>query len=108
MHPGCPAPTFDLSAIRRWDEEATMGGRGSRGNVAIVGVAFAAVLGLCEWPGAQVAGAPDPSVGNESEAARADSSCHSRADCGPVLRGGLQITFTGWSCTTGFVAGDST
>jgi hypothetical protein len=34
-------------------------------------------------------------------------TCHSRSDCGPRVVGGLQITFTGWSCTTGFVARDS-
>ena len=31
-------------------------------------------------------------------------TCQSRSDCGPRVMGGLQITFTGWSCTTGFVA----
>jgi hypothetical protein len=30
-------------------------------------------------------------------------SCHSRSDCGPAVIGGLQITFTGWSCTAGFM-----
>ena len=34
-------------------------------------------------------------------------TCRSRSDCGPRIMGGLQITFTGWSCTTGFVARDS-
>ena len=34
-------------------------------------------------------------------------TCHSRSDCGPRVMGGLQITFTGWSCTTGFVARDT-
>jgi hypothetical protein len=34
-------------------------------------------------------------------------TCRSRSDCGPLVMGGLQITFTGWSCTTGFVAGDT-
>ena len=33
--------------------------------------------------------------------------CHSRTDCGPQVIGGLQITFTGWSCTAGFVARDT-
>ncbi len=33
--------------------------------------------------------------------------CRSRSDCGPRVIGGLQITFTGWSCTTGFVARDT-
>jgi hypothetical protein len=32
--------------------------------------------------------------------------CRSRSDCGPWLMGGLQITFTGWLCTVGFVARD--
>ena len=34
-------------------------------------------------------------------------TCRSRSDCGPRVMGGLQITFTGWSCTTGFVARDT-
>ena len=33
-------------------------------------------------------------------------TCRSRTDCGPLVMGGLQITFTGWSCTTGYVARD--
>jgi hypothetical protein len=37
---------------------------------------------------------------------REASTCHSRADCGTPIKGGLQISFTGWSCTTGFVARD--
>lgn len=32
--------------------------------------------------------------------------CRSRSDCGPRLLGGLQITFTGWLCTVGFLARD--
>ena len=35
------------------------------------------------------------------------STCQSRADCGSPVKGGLQITYTGWSCTTGFVARDT-
>ena len=35
------------------------------------------------------------------------STCQSRSDCGSPVKGGLQITFTGWSCTTGFVARDT-
>ena len=34
--------------------------------------------------------------------------CRSRSDCGPRLMGGLQITFTGWLCTVGFLARDLT
>ena len=34
-------------------------------------------------------------------------TCRSRSDCGPLVMGGLQITYTGWSCTTGFVARDT-
>jgi hypothetical protein len=34
-------------------------------------------------------------------------TCHSRSDCGPQVMAGLQITFTGWSCSTGFVAMDT-
>jgi len=33
--------------------------------------------------------------------------CHNRGDCGAPLKGGLQITFTGWSCTSGFLARDT-
>src|SRR5438552_8505438 len=33
--------------------------------------------------------------------------CHSRVDCGPQVIGGVRITFTGWACTTGFVARDT-
>jgi hypothetical protein len=33
-------------------------------------------------------------------------SCLARSDCGSPVKGGLRITFTGWSCTTGFVARD--
>ena len=32
--------------------------------------------------------------------------CRSRSDCGSRLIGGLQITFTGWLCTVGFLARD--
>ena len=35
------------------------------------------------------------------------STCQSRADCDSPVKGGLQITYTGWSCTTGFVARDT-
>jgi streptogrisin C len=34
------------------------------------------------------------------------SNCRSRSDCGAPIKGGLQITFTGWACTTGFLARD--
>jgi hypothetical protein len=34
------------------------------------------------------------------------SSCRSRVDCGQPLKGGLRITFTGWACTSGFLARD--
>ena len=34
----------------------------------------------------------------------APQTCHSRSDCAPLIMAGLQITFTGWSCSTGFVA----
>lgn len=32
--------------------------------------------------------------------------CRSRDDCASPLKGGLRITFTGWACTSGFVARD--
>jgi hypothetical protein len=34
-------------------------------------------------------------------------ACHSRSDCGASVIGGLRIAFTGWACTTGFVARDT-
>jgi hypothetical protein len=34
------------------------------------------------------------------------SSCRARGDCGSPIKGGIQITFTGWSCSTGFVGRD--
>ena len=33
-------------------------------------------------------------------------SCQSRSDCGAPLKAGLRITFTGWACTSGFLARD--
>ena len=30
--------------------------------------------------------------------------CRSRSDCGSPLKAGLRITFTGWACTSGFLA----
>jgi hypothetical protein len=50
-------------------------------------------------------------VGGETAAVPRDAAglatCRSRSDCGRRLMAGLQITFTGWSCTTGFLARDS-
>jgi hypothetical protein len=34
------------------------------------------------------------------------TACRSRVDCGQPLKGGLRITFTGWACTSGFLARD--
>jgi len=61
-----------------------------------IGIALAAGFVLC---------AAGPRTG-ASEVGQSPT-CHSRVDCGPRMIGGLQITFTGWSCTTGFVARDT-
>ena len=53
-----------------------------------------------------VLGAAGRHVG-AGEVGRPLPPCRSRSDCGPRVMGGLQITFTGWSCTTGFVARDT-
>jgi hypothetical protein len=44
-------------------------------------------------------------VAHSAPAEVADApACRSRSDCGPRVMGGLQITSTGWSCTSGFMA----
>ena len=43
---------------------------------------------------------------NETPGQMPQPMCRSRSDCGPRLMGGLQITFTGWLCTVGFLARD--
>ena len=71
-----------------------MGSRRSWPDVVLrIGVAVAAGFVLC-------GAAPPPGSGE----AAWTSACHSRTDCGPRVMGGLRITFTGWACTTGFVA----
>jgi hypothetical protein len=55
--------------------------------------------------------APSEAAGNSRAigVARVDEvsgGCHSRNDCGSPLMGGLRIAFTGWACTSGFVARD--
>ena len=65
-------------------------------------VALAMILGRGEGAAEATAASTVP------EAAEGASNCHSRADCGSPVKGGLRITFTGWSCSTGFVARDAT
>jgi hypothetical protein len=48
------------------------------------------------------AGAREPAA--ESQAQAVVWGCRARDDCGSPLKAGLRITFTGWSCTTGFFA----
>jgi hypothetical protein len=61
-------------------------------------------IGIALAAGFVVSGAA-PHTG--SRGVNPSSTCHSRVDCGPNVIGGLQITFTGWSCTSGFVARDT-
>ncbi len=59
--------------------------------------------------GEHAAGGSAASVAPISEQKAVEAStCHSRSDCGSPVKGGLQIAFTGWSCTTGFVARHAT
>jgi streptogrisin D len=51
---------------------------------------------------ARVAASTVP-AGNRSPVVLA-AGCRDRGDCSSPLKGGLRITFTGWTCTTGFVA----
>jgi hypothetical protein len=64
----------------------------------LVGMSFAA---------AYVLGSGAPQARTGSGVVVDPSTCRSRSDCSPRVIGGLQITFTGWSCTTGFVARDT-
>jgi hypothetical protein len=61
-------------------------------------------IGIALAAGFVVCGATQHSGSGEP---RLVSACNSRSDCGPQIIGGLRITFTGWSCTTGFVARDA-
>jgi Trypsin len=71
--------------------------RGPRTGV-LVGISFAAAYVL-------TGAAPHGHTGSGTVVH--PPTCRSRSDCGPRVMGGLQITFTGWSCTTGFVASDT-
>ena len=71
-----------------------MGGRRSPLNTGLR-IAFALAAGLVVG-----AAAPSTRLGADVQ----PPTCRSRSDCGMRVMGGLQITFTGWSCTTGFVA----
>jgi hypothetical protein len=72
--------------------------------------AAAITLGVAVVLGTVVSGRADAGVissggpaGNRSRVVPA-AGCRDRGDCSRPLKGGLRITFTGWSCTTGFVA----
>jgi trypsin-like peptidase len=84
-----------------------MQGRRRRLPWPILGLLVGAWIGISGWPSTRVATSSRGQVATPASTAEGPS-CHSRADCGAVIRGGLQITFTGWSCTAGFVARDTT
>jgi hypothetical protein len=70
----------------------------------------AITFGLAVVVGTLVAGSAkarmvpsEPSEVNQASVV-SQTNCHDRGNCGSPLKAGLQITFTGWSCTTGFVA----
>ena len=44
---------------------------------------------------------------DDSRASSAALTCQSRAQCGSPLKAGLQLAFTGWACTSGFLARDA-
>ena len=44
---------------------------------------------------------------DDSRASSAALTCQSRAHCGSPLKAGLQLAFTGWACTSGFLARDA-
>ena len=78
-----------------------------RGQGVILGYAIGASIGVLGLP-AQPAATPAPVAARSVPATKVgDASCHTRADCGSRIRGGLRITETGWACTTGFVARDA-
>jgi len=83
-----------------------MPGQGSRRRYGLVlGVALGTSIAFVGWPSTRAATSSRGQVASPAPKVT-DPTCHLRSDCGAVMRGGLQITFTGWACTTGFVARD--
>jgi hypothetical protein len=77
-----------------------------RGRGVILGFAMGASIGVLGLPGERAA-TPAPVAAKGPPSKVEDSSCRTRADCGSRIRGGIQVTFTGWACTAGFVARDA-
>jgi hypothetical protein len=82
--------------------------RGSRGAAGLlVGIAVAVVIVLTGRAEASVAGiGAGPAAHAAANGEIKPTDCRSRRGCGSPLKGGLDIAFTGWSCTTGFLARD--
>ena len=76
-----------------------------RAAAVIVGVGIGTSMGLLGWPATRAA-TSEPSIPAAVASRVVNSSCYTRANCPGMIRGGLQITSTGWSCTTGFAARD--
>jgi streptogrisin C len=82
--------------------------RRGRWHGVILGFAIGASIGVRALS-AERAATPAPVAGRSVLASKIeDAGCHTRAECGSRIRGGLRITYTGWACTTGFVARDAT
>lgn len=77
-----------------------------RGRGVILGFAMGASIGVLGLPEERTA-TPAPVAAKGPASKVEDASCRTRADCGLHIRGGLRVTFTGWACTTGFVARDA-
>jgi hypothetical protein len=78
------------------------GKRSGRLRSLLIGTVVAVALtGGAEASGDGVASA---AIAHAAPVAAVDQpDCRSRADCGLPVKGGLDITFTGWSCTTAFM-----
>jgi hypothetical protein len=73
--------------------------RSGSGTSLLIGIAVAVGIVLTGWAEAPAGAGPVGSV--------LPMTCRSRSDCGSPVKGGIRITFTGWSCTTGFLARDA-
>jgi hypothetical protein len=65
-------------------------------------------LALAPDRAATAAGEGVQSTSPTSVAVPAAAICRSRSDCGAMLVGGLQLQSTGWACSSGFIARDTT
>jgi hypothetical protein len=74
-----------------------------RAAAVIVGVGIGTSIGLLGWPATRAA-TSEPSIPAAVASRVVNGSCYTRANCRGMIRGGLQITSTGWACTTGFAA----